>query len=283
MRAALKKKRILNILMGFLLASTGYLFMEYQYEKKTLNAVISTVYKTPGLDANNDEAVALAAMQVTHDMMKTKGGSMGLELNGVEKAITSPLQQFALTKDGACGGNTLVLAQVLSGMGYKVRPVQMLVKGVYGGHIILEAKVNNKWAALDPMFNLSFRGADGQLASFDEVGENWQQYKAQLPAGYNPDYAFTGKQYTNWAKLPVAGTLLKGTLNLFMGRKAASEFSLRSLFLNPKKVLFFSSLFLLGLSFIAMLNKKYFKISVVKLFHLPRLRPQGKFKPALNG
>jgi hypothetical protein len=163
-----------------------------------------------------------------------------------------------------------------------VRPVQMLANDIYGGHIVLEININSKWVVFDPLYNLSFRRADGQLASFDEVGARWDAYKSQVPANYNFEYAYAGKRYTNWSKLPLVGTVMKGAINLFKGSRAAETFSLRVLFLNPKKILFFSSLILYGICLFALLNKKYFKISLARLIALPKLRPQGKLKPAMN-
>jgi hypothetical protein len=274
---ALRKKNLLQIVLGFLVASTLYLYMEYRYEQNTLSAVIRSIYHEPGLDANNQQKVVLAAMKRTHDMMLTREtGAMGLEMNAFERTFTSPLQAFALTRDGACGGNTLVLAQILNGMDYEVRPAQMKVNGVYGGHIVLEVKINNQWAVLDPMFNLAFTKTDGSLAGFKEVGANWAAYSAQAPAGYDPAFRFEDVRYTNWNKLPVLGSVGQFFVRFFLGREQAETFSLRSLFLNPKKILFFISLFLTGLSLISLLNRKYFHISI------PRLFTQRKPKPAIN-
>jgi hypothetical protein len=279
MKKALRKKNLLYIVLGFLVASTGYLFMEYRYEQKTQQAIINSIYTEKGLNRHDEKQLVLAAMKRTHEMMRVREtGAMNLELSAFEKAFTSPIQTFALTRDGACGGNTLVLAQILKGMGFEVRPAQMLVDGKYGGHIVLEVKVNNHWAVLDPMFNLSFTRPDGVLASFSEVGQNWGFYSLQTPVNYDAAFRFEGVRYTNWDKLPLLGGLAKASVKLFLGKERAESFSVRSLFLNPKKILFFFSLFILGFSLISLLNRKYFHISIPRLL-LPRTKAP---KPVLN-
>jgi hypothetical protein len=268
-----KNKRLLHVLLGLLIASSAYLYLEYRYEKKVLQAFIQSVYSNSKLNFNDDKAVILAAMEKTHLQMRQKEiTSMGLELNGFEQFATSPLLQFALTKDGACGGNSLVLAQILTGMGFKVRPGQMQVNGVYGGHIILETKLNNRWIVLDPMFNLSFTNKSGELATFEEVKNDWAFYKAQVPANYKMEYQYQGMRYTNWAKIPFLGSIVKGTISLFAGKSYAETFSARSLILNPKKILFFLSIYILGFSIISIFNKKYLKIRVPKINIKPALQ-----------
>lgn len=265
------------LIMGFLIASVGYLYLEYRYEQKIREAITHSIYKTPGLNRYDEQQVVLAAMKKTHYLMTAREtGHMGLELTGMENTFTSPILRFAVTKDGACGGNTLVLAQILDGMGYTVRPAQMYADGKYGSHIVLEVKVNGKWAVLDPLFNLSFKKTDGSLASFSEVQHNWAQYSTQIPPGYSPAFKFEDVRYTNWDKVPVLGSVAKFMVRLFLGREKAEHFSVRSMFLNPKAMLFYAALFLLGLSAISILNKKYFHIA------LPSLRLVKKPKPVLN-
>lgn len=276
MRKFLRNKKVLYLIMGFLIASVGYLYLEYRYEQKTLDAITASIYKEPGLNRNNSQQVVLAAMRKTHALMTEKEtGRMGLELSGMESSLTSPILRFAVTKDGACGGNSLVLAQILDGMGYSVRPAQMKVGGQYGGHIVLEVKVNGKWAVLDPIYNLCFKSPDGSLASFDDVQHNWNYYSAQTPPDYRPEYRYEGVRYTNWNKVPLLGSSAKFMVTLFIGKERAKYFSVRSLFLNPKKMLFFSALFLLGLSAISILNRKYFHITI------PSIRLARKPRPVL--
>jgi hypothetical protein len=274
MKNFINKKKFLHIIVGFLLASTAYLYLEYNYEEKILGAFVNSVYSKKDLNKYDEEAVVLAAMSKIHVQMSQKEiSSMGMQLNQFEQLITSPLLQFALTKDGACGGNSLVLSQVLDGMGFEVKPGQMKVNGKFGGHIITEAQVNGKWIVLDPLYNLAFRNEKGALASFDEVSSNWNYYKSQVPAHYNPDYQYAGIQYTNWAKIPVVGGIVRATIKFFAGSESANNFSFRTLTLNPKKILFYLSFYLLGFSIISILNKKYFKISLPSFRFKPKYRP----------
>jgi hypothetical protein len=263
MQKIVKKKRLLHILLGFLIASTAYLYMEYRYEQKILQAFIQSIKKTENLNQYDEQALVLASMHKIHTQMKLiNATAMNLDLSTFENTFTSPLLKYALTKDGACGGNSLVLSQVLDGMGFKVKPSQMEVNGKFGGHIIVETQINGKWCVLDPLYNLAFKNVDGTLASFDEVKNNWAIYKSQVPSNYDFKYAYTDARYTNWSKLPIIGPATKIVLNAIIGKNTANKISLRALFLNPKKLCFYLFGFLLGFSVISILNKKYLRVSI---------------------
>ncbi len=275
MKKIFTNKKTIPILFGFLFASSFYLYLEYRYEKKTLNAFIESIYNTKGVNKYDDESVVLAAMNKTHQQMLLRETSaMDLDLNTFEKFFTSPILQFALTKNGACGGNTLVLAQILNGMGYKVRPAQMYVNGKYGGHIVLEAEIQKNWVVFDPLYNLSFKNPNGTLASFKDVQTNWHYFKAQLPNNYPTNYNYFDVRYTNWDKLPYVGNAIKSVAAVFVGNKAVNTFSFRSYYLNPKKILFTTSFVMLIICSIIVLNIQYLKIHITL--------PTFKHKPKLN-
>jgi hypothetical protein len=263
MQKIVKNKRLLHILLGFLVASTAYMYMEYRYENKVLQAFIHSIKKTENLNQYDEQAIVLASMNKIHTQMKLNNSTaMNLDLSSFENTFTSPLLKYALTKDGACGGNSLVLAQVLNGMGFKVKPAQLKVAGVYGGHIVIETEINGKSCVLDPLYNLAFKNIDGTLASFDEVHNNWNYFKNQVPENYDFKYNYEDVRYTNWSKIPVIGPAVKIVLNSLMGKASANKVSIRSLFLNPKKLMFYLFSFLLGFSIISILNKNYFHITI---------------------
>ena len=114
----------------------------------------------------------------------------------------------------------------------------MKVNGLYGGHILVEAKTAKGWAVLDGSYDLFFRKPDGNLASFADVGKNWDYYKNQVPAGYDNNYRYEGVRYTNWEKIPVLMHLVKNILYLFIGKERTDGLSFRSLFLRKFHVLF---------------------------------------------
>ncbi len=277
MQKIVKNKRLLHILLGFLIASTAYMYMEYRYENKVLQAFIHSIKNTENLNQYDEQAIVVASMNKIHTQMKLINvTAMNLDLSSIENTFTSPLLKYALTKDGACGGNSLVLAQVLNGMGFKVKPAQMKVDGQFGGHIIMETEINGKSCILDPLYNLAFKNMDGTLASFEEVHSNWDYFKNQVPPDYNFNYCYDDVRYTNWNKAPLIGPAIKIILNTFLGKTSANKISIRALFLNPKKILFYLFSFFLGFSIISILNKKYFKITI------PELRYKVAYKRKLT-
>jgi hypothetical protein len=83
-----------------------------------------------------------------------------------------------------------------------------------GIHHVLETYVEGHWVLMDCVTNLAFRREDGHLASAAEVHANWDYYRGQTPAGYNPDYDYSTYYYTNWDKVPVVGAIVQGIPSL---------------------------------------------------------------------
>jgi hypothetical protein len=124
---------------------------------------------------------------------------------------------------GACGSNSLVLARILQSNNFEVRLSQMLVNNKYGGHIVVETKINNRWIIVDPLYNLYFTNPNGTLASFKDINSNWGFFKNQLPEGYDFNYNYAGIRYTNWNKIPILFPLIKKSLDLIMGKESADN------------------------------------------------------------
>jgi hypothetical protein len=118
------------------------------------------------------------------------------------------------------------------------RIAQMKVKGLYGGHILVEAKTAKGWIVLDGLYDQYFKKAGGGLASFKDVQHNWNYFRDQVPVGYNQDYSYEGVRYTNWDKIPVVMPVIKGVLALAVGKEEANNFSLRTSFLRKFHLLF---------------------------------------------
>ena len=261
----LSKKWFLPLVIGFGMAATFFLFFAFRYEQKTQKAYINTILK----NANSSDNITkiLTAMQLTHLQLKQDSvKTMGLILTPLEELFTAPLSQFILTKDGACGGNTLVLAQLLNAMNFDIRIAHMKAYDVYGGHIVLEVNYNNKWIVLDPLYNLAFKNTDSSFASFTEIGSNWNYFKKQLPPNYDTNYKYEGVRYTNWKKIPILGSVAKATVSLFAGKETSTHFSIRKYFLQPKKTLFYLSLSFLVYFILLFINKKFIHFSVKKFF-----------------
>ena len=80
---------------------------------------------------------------------------------------------------GACGSYSHVLARLLQVANIEARIGQMKCGKIWGCHIVVEAKINGKFVALDATHNLAFRKENGSLASFEEIGRNWDYLKCK--------------------------------------------------------------------------------------------------------
>jgi hypothetical protein len=236
-RIARNKIFFLIFCNGFLLALLVYFYTEDNYEEKLFEVLAQQV--TSSVKSNHPDSILLHSLRLTYNLEQSRLAIFqGKQVDALKSQIIRPVTYDLMTGNGACGSYAFVLSRMLNELGVETRFAQMKVGNEYGGHIIVEAKSNDKWVALDASYDLMFRKPQGGFASFNDVKENWNYYKAQTPANYDQSYNYSAVRYTNWNKIPVIMPALKGILNITIGEKAANEFSLRSIFLKKFDILF---------------------------------------------
>ncbi len=227
LKRKLKSLHFLFLLNGLLVATVFFLFTEAKYEEELFTAIAHKIKNDLPKDFTQTDFV-LKALQTTSYLQDRRYAVFGeQEIGGIKATIFHPSTIDLMTNNGACGSYVTVLSRVLKSNNIQVRIGQMQVNGKYGGHMIVEAYMNDKWVVLDPTYTLYFQNPDKSWATFAQIQNNWQFYKSQVPANYNPDYQFQGIRYTNWEKIPVVTTSVKAILNVLLGKKVADGISIR--------------------------------------------------------
>jgi hypothetical protein len=239
--------------------------MEDRYEKSLFEALASYVKGNQHPNATEKE-ILLNSLQVIHALESNRNEVFGKSrFYSVKSPLFNSVTYDLMTANGACGSYAFILSRLLTELHIPNRIAQMVVKGQYGGHILLEAQTLHGWAVLDPMYNLSFIKPDGNLASFANVHNNWNYYRKQLPPNYDTTYCYDGVRYTNWQKIPILMPLLKNALTLVWGKERTAFFSLRVLLLRKFHILFLTT----GILYLLLLFstiRRYVKISASAIF-----------------
>ncbi len=220
---------LLGFFHGVFIVTLLFFGMEYIYSKSIYQKIVERATKS---EMTQEEKV-LAILNTVHNLLEPRTEFFGGKGNinfGPFKIFNA--SRAVLTFGGACGDYIHVLGRALKAADINVRIVQMKVGDVYGGHIVLEALINNRWAILDPSYNLYFRNPDGSLATFSEIKENWQYFQKQVPPNYNPEYAYEGMRRTNWKKILIILPLIRKTIDWTLGPEIRREISLRAYALN---------------------------------------------------
>ncbi|HEV2354313.1 MAG TPA: transglutaminase domain-containing protein [Puia sp.] len=265
------RRNLFWVAVGFLLALTFRFYLRDHYEASMFQSLATAVRKDN--PSAGQETLALAAMHVAHNLLTTRVSLFG-HINAADDDFEGSLTDDLLSAKGACGSYSAVLAQLLQSLGFEVRIAQMKVRGRYGGHINVEARTIYGWVVLDPQFDCCFRKPSGQLASFEDVSENWAFYQLQTPPGYNPAYAYADVRYTNWNKIPVLLPALRKCLTLFLGEARVRNISVAPLLLRRYRVY---SL-LLGLATLVLIGVRY--RPQLRLRRRPVARPQAALTTA---
>jgi hypothetical protein len=228
----------LTFLNGFLLASLFYFKMEASYESELFQAIHSDI-SSRITTTESEDSVVVQVMHACHDLLVNRVSVFeGKQFVGIKSDLLEPTSIDLMTARGACGSFSMVLARILQGYKYPVRIAQMKSNGVFAKHNIVEAKTRHGWVVLDPLFDVYFINPSQKLASFEDVKNNWEYYKTQLPPGYDMSYRYEDVRYSNWGKIPIVLPAIKKILDRVIGKQSADTISLRVYFLRIYNICF---------------------------------------------
>jgi hypothetical protein len=235
----------LTFLNGFLIASLFYIKMEANYETRLFEVIQHSITRSIDNDDIQD-SIAIKAMHACNSLLSSRAPIFGNDeaLDGFTVDYLHPATVDLMTGYGACGSYSMILARLLKDYHFSVRIGQMKANGIFAAHNIVETEINGRWVVLDPTYNLYFTTPGNQLATFNDIKNNWVFYSKQVPANYDRDYRYEDVRYTNWGKVPILSPVSKFIFGLFLGKKGLDAFCLRIHFLNTYDVFFYVFLIL---------------------------------------
>jgi hypothetical protein len=231
------------LLNGFLLCSIIYFKIESTYEAEIFGAISSHITEDSIGKKNIDTFFVRAINIANHFEHNRLDVFANQEIEGLKANLFHPVTMDLITGNGSCGSASAILARILKSYNYKVKFVQMLVNGQYGGHIVIEVNKFGKWVVMDPLYNLYFKDSLNDFASFEEVSKHFDYYKKQLPPNYPASYKYEAANYTNWNKIKFIGPITKSILDFTMGKEKADKISLRAYLLRNYHILYLLTLF----------------------------------------
>lgn len=269
LRRRLQNLYFLFFLNGLLLSSLFFFSTESTYESELFGAISKKIKSELPAGYTKTDYI-IKALQTSNYLQERRYLIFGdQELAGIKANVFRPSTIDLMTNNGACGSYVTVLARILKSNNIPVRIGQMKVDGRYGGHMIVEARLNKKWVVLDPTYSLYFRKPDSTLATFADLQTNWNYYKIQAPPDYKNEYRFEGVRYTNWEKVPFLSAGLKKVLDVIFGKDVADSISIRPYLLRNYHKLVWINCFVLLFTFLYTLKqyqkrKPFFKQQFVK-------------------
>ena len=246
--------RLLKLAHLLLAVFLVFILIEWQHE----NNLYRNIGRMAQIHASSkaDTAVVQEAMTSINATMQTRSAIFqGKEQLSWKQSVFQSADIHLMYGSGACGGYSMVLARTLQALGYNVRIGQLkIIKGVWGGHIIIEYYSNllNKWVMIDPLFQFIPRTKGGNMASIQYLAKHWSDFEAQMPEDFKNQYRYNDVRYTNWDKFGGAPKIYYHTAKLFMGKAYADTICMRMYRLSTFPLLFWSiegaylSLFVFG-------------------------------------
>jgi hypothetical protein len=217
-RWTLFKLVAVSLVEGMLLLLVVFSVSQAVWEDRLVDRVVVIAEVDPATESDHERALAI--MSSVHRVLRPRLETLGPG-GAVRPAPMASTDSHIQVPAGYCGSFSHVLARALQRAGIDAKLAQMLVGDVWGGHIVVAALIGGRWVALDPLYDVAFRGADGSLLGFEELQREWESVKDQCPPDYDHRYRYEGVRFTNWSRIPFGQSLFGG-----------SEVSLRSHFLN---------------------------------------------------
>ncbi len=239
------------LIEGALVTLLVVCFLFARREDVTVDAIL-VPYPRDAADSGPlaKEARAVQAMHAVHELLWPRLKS--LEASGVGSDFWfRSTYSHLMAPTGHCGSFAQVLARTLQRDGYDVKVAQMRVDDVWGGHIYVVADVGDRWIALDPYFDVAFRGPDGRVLGPDQIRADWEGVRSQCPPSYNPSFRYEAVRYTNWRGVPI------DILGAFFG-----GISLRTSYLNLYWFVFWIAAGMLAVSIsVHALHRRLYRLS----------------------
>lgn len=230
--------------LGLLTCVLFWFGTESTYEKEIFDNISAKINRQQPGSQRRKDSFALAALHMTYYLQERRNKVFdSVVFTSVKYQYFRPVTVDLMTGDGACGSFSMVLARILKANNMHVRLGQMVVHGIPSGHIFVEAETENGWIVLDPLYDLVYHRPDGRFASYDDLHQNWDYYKQQVPLHYNLQYRYESVHYTNWNKLGFVSRLLHWTLLKIYGEAKTEKISLRPYLLRIYHKLFWLTLF----------------------------------------
>ncbi|NDA63374.1 MAG: hypothetical protein EBX50_15240 [Chitinophagia bacterium] len=223
-----KKLALVAFLHGLILAFGVSTYLDYRYEKELYESMAQR-FKDP---QGNNRKTFENLVQGTFDIQFYLAKKIALTEDEI-----SPIFLFRsgdkqlLDGIGACGNYSHVLAELCQAAGFESRIVQLMRNYQFGSHIIVEAKVDGRWAAADALYKIIYYNQDSSLASLEQVQAQGLNL-TQIPKGYPYSSDYSNYRYTNWQKIPFLMPMLRRFLVAIKGDAWVSTLCLRSYFLN---------------------------------------------------
>ena len=253
-----------------MLSSLLYFKMEATYEGELFSVIKKSIDKKTDFNDTQDSLV-IKIMQSCNSLLRSRSTvftGAKEDFDDLKVNYMHPASIDLMTARGACGSYSLVLARIIQNYHLPVRIAQMKANGQFGAHNIIEVEIHSNWIVLDPLYDLYFVSPTNQLASFNDVKNNWNFYRKQLPAGYDSSYKYTDVRYTNWTKIPVVLPAVKKILDVVIGRQKSNTFCMRVLFLRMYDIYFYFTLILFIPVFLITL-KKIIKVKIFPRYDIP--------------
>lgn len=175
------RKKIILLFILAIFGTVGVLYCllnEKNYNSILMEHVSGRV--TTGCDTFEEKVESLRNF-VHENVHPVSGEENRLDTVGIDKLISGV---------GWCDQQARVFMQLAKKQGITTRLLFLKSENGSSPHSIAEAKYKDRWVIVDPAYNLEFYNKDGEMASMDDIGEDFNivldNPKVKLWAANNP-------------------------------------------------------------------------------------------------
>ena len=201
-------------------------------EREALNSVVRKVESKEIEDPIEQVAYATRLVNLIGDHSMQANFSF-FDLGILRHYALSPSLRMMFFGEGMCGYISFLFIDIVGGLGFDARPLQILDGNGLNQHVIVRVDLEEESLFVDPLYGWLYLDDEKRPIQQDVLVENWEGLTQGIEEHGILNYPIThGVRYTNWDRLGRIGNYLKTLCSDTIGVVETERFSLRAMLPN---------------------------------------------------
>jgi hypothetical protein len=197
-------------------------------EREALNSVVRKVESKEIEDPIKQVAYATRLVHLIGDHSMQANFSF-FDLGILRHYALSPSLRMMFFGEGMCGYISFLFIDIVGGLGFDARPLQILDGNGLNQHVIVRVDLEEESLFVDPLYGWLYLDDEKRPIQQEVLTKNWEELTQGLEEHGILNYPIThGVRYTNWGRLGRIGDFLKPFCQETFGVEETEEFSLRA-------------------------------------------------------
>jgi len=201
-------------------------------EREALNSVVRKVKSKEIEDPIEQVAYATRLVHLIGDHSMQANFSF-FDLGILRHYALSPSLRMMFFGEGMCGYISFLFIDIVGGLGFDARPLQILDGNGLNQHVIVRVDLEKESLFVDPLYGWLYLDEANRPIPQELLANNWEELTQGVEDHGILNYPIThGVRYTNWNRFGRMSNYLKDLHSAVFGVQEAEQFSFRAILPN---------------------------------------------------